>query len=66
MFNISLFLTYQYLKHCDDVAVMDDGSIVERGRHEELLANNGLYSDMFKIFDTTTIKATEKKSRQGI
>ena len=34
--------------NADRILVMDDGRIVEQGRHEELLRNRGLYSDLYR------------------
>lgn len=34
------------VRHADLILVLDDGEIVERGTHDELLAENGLYADM--------------------
>jgi ATP-binding cassette, subfamily B, heavy metal transporter len=31
----------------DEILVLDHGEIVERGRHQQLLANNGLYASMW-------------------
>ena len=36
------------IMHADQILVMDKGSILERGTHEELLAMNGTYR---KIYD---------------
>lgn len=34
------------IKDCDEIIVLDDGQIMERGTHEELLALNGIYTDL--------------------
>lgn len=33
--------------HADEILVLKEGSIVERGRHEDLLLKEGLYADMW-------------------
>jgi ATP-binding cassette, subfamily B (MDR/TAP), member 6 len=33
--------------HADEILVLNEGEIVERGRHEQLLEENGLYADMW-------------------
>ena len=33
----------------DEILVLDEGKIVERGKHEELLTNNGLYRDIYDL-----------------
>lgn len=35
------------IKNADKILVMDKGNIIEQGNHEELLAKNGLYSDIY-------------------
>ncbi|GAA4071265.1 ABC transporter ATP-binding protein [Amphibacillus indicireducens] len=37
------------LKHADEILVLDDGEIVERGTHEELLVNGGPYQRIYDI-----------------
>lgn len=37
------------LKHADEILVLEDGEIVERGTHEFLLKNNGPYERIYNI-----------------
>ncbi|WP_419893684.1 ABC transporter ATP-binding protein [Oceanobacillus kimchii] len=37
------------LKHADEILVLEDGEIVERGTHDYLVNNNGPYERIFKI-----------------
>lgn len=34
------------IRNADQILVLKDGEIVERGTHDELIKNNGLYSDL--------------------
>jgi ATP-binding cassette subfamily B protein len=34
--------------HADRIVVIDDGRIVEEGVHDELLARDGLYADLYR------------------
>ena len=35
------------IKNADCIFVMKDGDIIEQGTHEELLARNGFYADLY-------------------
>ena len=37
------------IREADRIVVMQDGRIVEIGRHEDLLSQGGLYSDLYKL-----------------
>ena len=37
------------IRNAEEIISMVDGGIVERGRHEELLANNGVYASQWQI-----------------
>jgi ATP-binding cassette subfamily B protein len=36
------------IREADQILVIDDGRIVERGQHEELLAAGGLYAELYR------------------
>src|SRR5499433_166620 len=36
------------IREADQILVIDDGRITERGRHEELLTEGGLYADLYR------------------
>ncbi|XP_069129773.1 ATP-binding cassette sub-family C member 5-like isoform X1 [Argopecten irradians] len=42
----------QYLKHCDEIYVMDDGKITEHGTHEELLVLHGQYTKVMEQYNS--------------
>jgi len=37
------------IKHADEIIVMDEGKIVGRGKHEQLLKEDGLYAQLYAI-----------------
>lgn len=37
------------IRHADIIHVMDKGSIVESGKHEDLVASNGIYANLWRI-----------------
>jgi ATP-binding cassette subfamily B protein len=36
------------IREADQILVIDDGRIVERGRHDELFASGGLYAELYR------------------
>jgi ATP-binding cassette, subfamily B (MDR/TAP), member 7 len=41
------------IQDCDEIIVMDQGQLVERGTHEELLRGGGRYADLLKLQDSS-------------
>lgn len=37
------------IKHADEILVLENGEIKERGNHDELLAKNGIYRRIYDI-----------------
>jgi subfamily B ATP-binding cassette protein MsbA len=37
------------IKHADEICVLHEGKIVERGNHEELLRRNGVYRKLHDL-----------------
>ncbi|CAG8541359.1 6798_t:CDS:10, partial [Scutellospora calospora] len=44
------------IKHADKIIVMKKGEIIETGRHDELIAKKGMYSDLVKAQELETQK----------
>ena len=36
------------IRDCDEIIVMDQGKVLQRGRHEELIAQEGFYQQLMK------------------
>jgi ABC-type multidrug transport system fused ATPase/permease subunit len=36
------------IRDCDEILAMDQGKILQRGTHEELMTQEGLYQDLMK------------------
>ncbi|MBI4661480.1 MAG: ABC transporter ATP-binding protein [Verrucomicrobia bacterium] len=49
------------IRKADQILVMRHGQIIERGTHEELLAQNGLYARLARIQNTTFIEESFEK-----
>jgi ABC-type multidrug transport system fused ATPase/permease subunit len=37
------------IRLCDEIIVINDGVIVEKGTHEELMQKGGLYSSFYRL-----------------
>jgi len=37
------------IQDCDEIIVLHDGKVVERGTHKQLLGNNGRYNELLKL-----------------
>jgi ABC transporter fused permease/ATP-binding protein len=45
------------VRNADQILVLDHGRIIDRGRHEDLLAHNGLYADLVRAQLTDATRA---------
>ena len=44
------------VKNADEIAVVSDGKIIEKGKHEELIKDNGAYANLYKLQFKNEIK----------
>jgi len=49
------------IRRADQILVMRQGQIIERGTHEDLLAQDGLYARLARIQNTTFIEESFEK-----
>ncbi|MCB1953830.1 MAG: metal ABC transporter permease, partial [Rhodocyclaceae bacterium] len=49
------------IAHADEILVLDQGHIVERGRHHALLAANGAYAQMWRLQQQEASEADSAK-----
>jgi ABC-type multidrug transport system fused ATPase/permease subunit len=56
------------IRRADVIFVVNDGSIVERGNHEELLKQGGLYAELYHIHqgDSEVAEAPEAPAADGV
>jgi ATP-binding cassette subfamily B protein len=52
------------IRHADQVLVLKDGEIIERGKHEELLSRRGFYYDLYMSQFRRDIDFTEQEVQQ--
>jgi ATP-binding cassette, subfamily B, bacterial len=54
------------IAHADRIIVMEDGQIVEQGRHDELLAQSGRYREMVELQTRPPTPAMEEEAPQPV
>lgn len=53
------------VKNCDEIIVLDQGEIVEKGTHEELLAKKGFYYRLWEMQQGNFTVKEERKEYVG-
>ncbi|MFF5259534.1 ABC transporter ATP-binding protein [Actinomadura viridis] len=53
------------IREADQILVVDDGRVVERGRHEDLLAAGGLYAELYRTQFARQEGAEDREDGEG-
>ena len=66
-FQTRLFVTnqIQYLKHVDDIVVMENNEISERGSYEDLLRHNGAFAQFMRTH-LTELDASDEEGGEKL
>ena len=51
-------------RFCDRIVLIEDGSIIEEGVHEELIARGGRYAALYEMQSCYYREEMERKNRQ--
>ena len=54
------------IRHADEIMVMVDGVVVERGSHDVLVADDGVYADLWNVQSGQSDKATASMSTPAV
>ena len=58
--DVGIPFLFQYLSQCDGIIVLTNGRITERGKHSELMAKNGEYSNLITTYYTQNDSEVEQ------
>jgi ATP-binding cassette subfamily B protein len=49
--RITVLVTHRLanVRHADQILVLEQGKLIERGRHEQLMAHEGTYHELFSL-----------------
>jgi len=51
------------IRHADQIIVLDEGKVIQKGEHEALLREGGLYSELYNLqFDSLKRASNEVES----
>ncbi len=51
------------LRHADEILVLQEGRVIQRGKHEELIQAEGLYQDTYRVQYADHIQRLEEQQR---
>ncbi|MEC0208295.1 ABC transporter ATP-binding protein [Paenibacillus ehimensis] len=67
--RLGIFISHRYsaIRYADQILMMDQGSVVEQGNHQQLMQQNGMYAELYMMQANAYLDADpERKARSAV
>ncbi|GLI06448.1 ABC transporter permease [Paenibacillus tyrfis] len=67
--RLGIFISHRYsaIRYADHILMMDQGSVVEQGNHQQLMQLNGMYAELYMMQANAYLDADhERKARSAV
>lgn len=67
--RLGIFISHRYsaIRYADQILMMDQGSVVEQGNHQQLMQQNGMYAELYMMQANAYLDANpERNARSAV